>query len=244
MSTESTTYRVHLKNRFSVAERTMAFQFEKPAGFVFKPGQWTDITLPNPSETDAKGNVRGFSIASAPDDELLMVATRMRDTAFKRELARIPLGTEVEISAAGGSLTLHNNAARTAVFLAGGIGVTPVRSILLHAAHQNLPHQIVFFFSNKNPESTPFLGEMATLQKSNKNYTFVPTMTEELTPERLWSGETGHINQEMLARHLGSAQSPIYYIVGPSKMVRGLHKMLNEAGIDDDDIRTEGFSGY
>jgi ferredoxin-NADP reductase len=65
MSSEPTTYLVKLKNRFSVAERTTAFQFEKPTNFIFRPGQWIDITLLNPAETDAEGNVRGFSIASA-----------------------------------------------------------------------------------------------------------------------------------------------------------------------------------
>lgn len=244
MSTEPGTYLVKLKNRFLVAERTMAFQLEKPANFVFKPGQWTDITLLNPSETDAEGNVRGFSIASAPEDDLLMVATRMRDTAFKRELAKVPLDIEVNITAAGGSLALHNNPARTAVFLAGGIGVTPIRSILFHAARQHLPQRIVFFFSNRMPEKAPFLDELEALQKENQNYTFVPTMTHIADSSRQWSGEMGKIDKEMLARHLGEAKSPIYYVVGSPGMVSGLQKMLNESGVDDDDIRTEGFSGY
>src|SRR3984893_5708253 len=102
MRREPTTYVVKLKNRFPVAERTMAFQFEKPANFVFKAGQWIDITLLNPAETDAEGNVRGFSIASAPHEDFLMVATRMRDTAFKRELVKVLLNTEVKIVGPGG----------------------------------------------------------------------------------------------------------------------------------------------
>lgn len=244
MSTETKNYRIKLKDRFTVAEGTMAFQFEKPSGFIFKPGQWIDITLLDPSETDAEGNVRGFSVASAPEEELLMVATRMRDTAFKRELAKMPMDTEVKITPAGGNLTLYNNPARTAVFLAGGIGVTPVRSILLHAAQQRLPHKIVFFFSNRRPEDAPFLNELEALQKENPNYTFVPTMTHIADSQQQWNGETGKIDKEMLTRHLGAAESPIYYIVGPPGMVKGMQEMLNESGIDDDDIRTEGFSGY
>ncbi len=244
MSTETKTYLVKLKNRFPVAEQTMAFQLEKPAGFTFKPGQWIDITLLNPSETDAEGDVRGFSIASAPEEELLMVATRMRDTAFKREIAKLPLETEVRITMPGGSLALHNNVERTAVFLAGGIGVTPVRSILVHAAKQQLPHRIVFFFSNSRPETAPFLDELTALQEANSHYTFVPTMTDAAGSNSSWSGETGKIDKEMLARHLMDAKSPIYYIIGPPGMVAGMEKMLIEAGFDSDDIRTEGFSGY
>jgi ferredoxin-NADP reductase len=205
MSSEPTTYLVKLKNRFPVAERTMAFQFEKPENFVFRPGQWIDITLLNPAETDAEGNVRGFSIASAPYEDMLMVATRMRDTAFKRELGRVPLNTEVKISGPGGNLTLQNNSARTAVFLAGGIGVTPIRSILFHAAKQRLPHRILFFFSNRRPEDAPFLEELQALQQQNPNYTFIATMTQMATSNREWTGQTGYINKDMLAKYLSAA---------------------------------------
>src|SRR5689334_3215676 len=71
-----------LTDRKEVAERTMAFRFEKPAAFKFTPGQFVDITLVNPRETDSEGNARGFSIASAPYEDFILVATRLRDTAF------------------------------------------------------------------------------------------------------------------------------------------------------------------
>ena len=119
-----------LKSREEVAQGTMAFHFEKPAGWTFKAGQFIDITLLDPAETDTEGNTRGFSIASAPQEETLMVATRMRDTAFKRVLKTMPLGTAAKIEGPFGNLTLHNNATRPAVLLAGGIGITPFRSIL------------------------------------------------------------------------------------------------------------------
>ena len=86
-----------LKDRKEVAEGTMAFRFEKPSGWTFNAGQYLDMTLLDPSETDSEGNMRSFSIASAPHEETLMVATRMRDTAFKRVLRTMPLGTTVKI---------------------------------------------------------------------------------------------------------------------------------------------------
>jgi ferredoxin-NADP reductase len=119
-----TTYLLKLQNRCDVAERTMAFQFEKPEGFTFKAGQFIDMTLINPSQTDAEGNGRAFSIASAPDEGRLLVATRMRDTAFKREIASMPIGTHVKVEGPFGNLVLHNDRTRAAVFLAGGIGIT------------------------------------------------------------------------------------------------------------------------
>src|SRR5262245_8721351 len=128
------TYQVRLKSRREIAEGTMAFHFEKPPGFSFKAGQALSWTLVDPPETDAEGNTRNFSIASAPGEADLMIATRMRDTAVKRALKTIPLGTEVRIVGPFGSLILHQNTARQAVFLAGGIGITPFRSMLWQAA--------------------------------------------------------------------------------------------------------------
>jgi len=102
-----------LEARHEIAERTMAFRFEKPASFNFTPGQFIDITLLNPPETDPEGNARGFSIASAPYEDFIMVATRLRDTAFKRVLQKFPLDAEVRIEGPFGNLRLHNDKSRT-----------------------------------------------------------------------------------------------------------------------------------
>src|SRR5438128_12370319 len=130
MPTEvSTGHTAKLNGREQVAEGTMAFYFDKPNGFEFRAGQALDITLLNPPETDSEGNVRTFSIASAPFEDQLMFATRMRDTAFKRSLKKVPLGTVVKMDSAMGSFTLHKNSAKPGVFVAGGIGITPFSSI-------------------------------------------------------------------------------------------------------------------
>ena len=92
-----TTYQTRLKSREEIAEGTMAFHLEKPAGFQFQSGQYPDITLINPPETDSPGVVRTFSIASAPYENELLVATRMRNSAFKHVLATIPLRTELKL---------------------------------------------------------------------------------------------------------------------------------------------------
>ena len=129
-------FKTKLRNRYEVAERTVAFRFERPSDWTFKAGQFVDITLINPPETDAEGNVRAFSITSAPYQEILTIATRLRDTAFKRVLKAAPLETEVKIEGPFGNSTLHRNAARPAVLLAGGIGITPFRAMVLQAARE------------------------------------------------------------------------------------------------------------
>lgn len=237
-------YTVPLIERRLVAEGTMAFHFEKPAQFVFTPGQFVDLTLLRPSETDAAGNTRTFSIASAPDEETVMVATRLRDTAFKREMQRLPLGTTVRMEGPFGKLMLHADQTRPAVFLSGGIGITPFRSMVVHAAMQRSPQRLVLFYSNRRPEDAAFLDELQALQETNPRYTFVGTMTEPEKSSLVWQGETGYINAAVLSKHLVNVDRPIYYVVGPPGMVGALRTMLKEAHIDDSDVRTETFAGY
>jgi ferredoxin-NADP reductase len=241
---KSNTYTVKLAERRTVAEGTMAFLFEKPADFVFTPGQFVDISLLHPADTDAAGNTRAFSIASAPQEQTLMVATRLRDTAFKREFQRMPLGTAVQIEGPFGNLVLHADQSRAAVLLAGGIGITPFRSMLVDAAMQRSLHRIVLFYSNRRPEDAPFLDELQALPQKNSHYTFVGTMTQPEKSSRPWRGETGYITAALLSKHLVNVGSPIYYVVGPPGMVTGLRTMLKDVHIDDHDIRTEKFEGY
>ncbi len=237
-------YKVKLKYKREIADGTMTFHFEKPEGFAYKAGQFADCTLINPTEKDDEGNTRAFSFASAPYEDDLMVATRMRDTAFKRVLKTMEPGTEVTLDAPHGSFTLHNKVGVPAVFLTGGIGVTPVRSIVLQAAHDKVQHRILVFYSNRKPENAAFLDDLMKSHDTNPNYTFVGTMTQMEKPSREWHGETGPINKTMLLKFIDDLTLPIYYIDGPPAMVDAMRKILKEAGVDDDNIRTEEFSGY
>jgi len=237
-------YQPKLLNRVEVVDGTMAFQFEKPLGFYFIPGQSTDLTLLNPPETDSEGNIRTFSIASAPFEDQLIFATRMRDTAFKRSLKKMPLGTAVKMDAAMGSFTLHKNSAKPAVFLAGGIGITPFSSIVRQADHDHAPHKLYLFYSNRRPEDAPFLEVLQNLEKTNPNFRLIATMTDMSRSKKTWNGETARIDQEMLSKYLNDLQRIIYYVAGPPVMVSGMRKMLVASDVDEDDIRTDEFAGY
>lgn len=233
-----------LMRREEVAEGIMAFHFEKPPEFDFRPGQYADLTLSNPPETDAEGNTRTFSIASAPFENELIFTTRMRDTAFKRSLKNIALATEVQISPAAGSFTLHKNRAKAAVFLAGGIGITPFHSIVRQADRDRLKQDLYLFYSNRRPEDAAFLETLQLLETTNPNFRLICTMTEMSKSKKEWKGETVLIDKEMLSRHLAALQGPIYYIAGPPTMVAAIQKTLVSAGVEEDDIRAEEFSGY
>jgi ferredoxin-NADP reductase len=114
----------------------------------------------------------------------------------------------------------------------------------MHAAQDKLPHKIFLFYSNHRPEDTAFLDELKALEQENSNYQFIPTMTDMDQSKSQWHGETGFINQEMLKKYVNDLTKPIYYLSGPAAMVTAMRKVLNEAGVNEDSIRTEEFSGY
>lgn len=235
---------IHLLERREVAEGTMEFIFDKPADFSFKAGQNADYTLINPTETDKEGNKRTFSFVSKPEDKTIMWATRMRDTAFKRTMKTLPIGAAVQMDGPFGDMTLHQNVARAAIFLAGGIGITPFYSMAAEAVEKKLPHKIFLFYANRRPEDAAFLQELLDLEKINPNFHCIATMASMAASARKWDGETERINQQMIQKYIGNMAGPMYYLAGPPAMVAAMKTMLSEAGISSDDIRAEDFLGY
>ena len=237
-------YEIQLLRHERVAEDTMAFYFSKPAGYEYRAGQSVRITLINPFETDKKGNSRTFTLASAPHDADLMIAVRLRTSAFKRTLQTAPVGTVCRIGEAGGELVLHKDPSRPAVFLAGGIGVTPFLSILRHAAYAALPHQMYLFYSNRRPALAAFLPELRAAQQSNPNCHVIATMTAADGSLPTWTGERGRIGPELLERHLPDLTTPIYYLAGSPAMTTAMLDLLQQNGVCDNAIKSAEFYGY
>ena len=238
-------YQSALLGRTEVAEGTMAFQFEKPDNFVFKAGQYIDLTLSRsePQFGPPHGLTHTFSIASSPSDEDLVVTTRMRNTVFKQAISTLPIGSRARIEGPMGSFTLHNNTARPAVFLAGGIGIAPFLSMLSHATEEKLRHSIVLFYANRHLQDAAFIDTLWKLERDNPRFRFVPTLTRSANNNG-WEGKTGRISLAMLFAHVGIVRGPIYYIAGPPTMVAATRRTLSEVGVNEDDIRSEEFAGY
>lgn len=226
-----------------VATGTRAFHFTKPEGFTFEAGQSIDLFLIDPPETDAEGNKRAYSLASSPEETVLTIATRMRDTAFKRVLGSLPAGSPLELDGPFGSMTLHRNAAKPAVFLAGGIGITPFYSMVKDAAHRELPHSITLLYSNRTLQDAAFHQEIQDLAQTYTQLAYVPTLTDT-AHSGSWNGETGYISAEMLKRYVPDTANAIFYMAGPLPFVQAMKTVIADAGGDPDNIRFEEFSGY
>jgi ferredoxin-NADP reductase len=244
MTTETATFtQTTLRRHRDVAEGTMAFHFERPPGFDFKAGQAVELLLPDPANP-GKDFGHAFSIVSAPHEDELVIATRMRDSSYKKVLKALAPGAGVRLDGPFGSLTLHNKRSRAAVFIAGGIGITPFMSIVRDATHRRLPQQIVLLYSNRRPEDGAFVAELQALERSNANFRLVATMTDMEHSAVAWDGERRLIDAAFVREAVGALPDPIFYVAGPPAMVEAVRKTLAEAGVDSDDIRSEDFAGY
>ena len=192
---------------------------------------------------EAGQSSRTLSLVSAPFEQELVVATRMRDTAFKRALKALPEGASIRLSGPFGMFTLGDTG-RPAVFIAGGIGITPFMSMLRQAAEERSPQALFLAYSNRRPEDSAFLDELQGLERRNKHFRLMATMIDMGKSAREWSGERDFVDADMLRRLVGDLAAPIFYIVGPPAMVEAMQWTLDGVGIAKDRIHTEEFYGY
>ncbi|MBI3937015.1 MAG: FAD-dependent oxidoreductase [Betaproteobacteria bacterium] len=238
------TYEATLKGSEQVAEGTMAFRFAKPAGFAFRAGQAIELALSDSLLPEAQGARHTFSLASAPYEDELVIATRMRDSAYKRALKALPDGAGIAFEGPFGSLTLHGNRARPAVFIAGGIGITPFISMVRQATRDRLPQRLLLLYSNRRPEDAAFLVELQALARQNENFALIATMTKMEKSARTWDGERGAIDEAKVKKFAAGLASPVYYLAGPPVMVDDMRQLLERVGVSEEDVRSEEFYGY
>lgn len=247
-SMKKASFEIALKGKKQIAEGTIIFIFEKPQGFTFKAGQHLRMTLINPPETDNEGDSRFFSLANTPQDPDIVIAMRMRDTAFKRVLKNMRIGEKVliqiMIGVPHGAFALHDDSSRPAVFIVGGIGIVPAFSMIKDATEKKLPHKMFLFYSNRRPEDATFLEELQRLAEQNPSFKLIATMTEAEKSVKSWKGETGFIDKAMLTKYVNDLQSHIYYVSGLSEMVSAMKTMLIDSGVDEDNIHAEEFTGF
>jgi ferredoxin-NADP reductase len=164
-------------------------------------------------------------------------------SAFKRTLLEATAGFEIEVDGPFGSFVLHKNIAKPAVFFAGGIGITPFRSIIKDATERHLPHRMTLFYSNRTVESSAFLSDFETWQSANPNFRLVATIDEPSVNAR-WNHHTGLMNAAFIKPHFDGSMNAVCYLAGPPGFVKAMRAALDELGVDPDSIRTEEFSGY
>jgi ferredoxin-NADP reductase len=235
--------RARINEKREVAKGTLLVTFDLLGEEVdFKPGQYFFVTLPDVGYQDEKGLRRHISVVTSPNEKgMLGFATRMRDSAFKRSLREVPVGTEVEVEQPKGDFTLPEATSRPLVFVAGGIGITVFRSMLRYIREERLSYRVTLIYSNRDRESTAFLDELRELEQGIPDFRLILTMTQDPG----WEGETRKIDAPFFRDSLGENLNQYTFLVaGPPGMVEGVQTALEEAGVNEDNVIAARYSGY
>ena len=235
--------RAIVKEKREVAKGTLLVVFDLQGAEVdFQAGQYFWVELLDPPYTDDKGSRRHISVVTSPTERgVLGLCTRLRDTAFKKSLAELEVGAEVEVEEPKGSFLLPDDTARPYVFVAGGIGITVFRSMLRYIADTGAPYDIRLVYSNRDRESTAFLDELAELQEQSPGLKVLLTMTDD--PD--WEGLRAKVDEHFFLEHLpGEIGAYTYLVAGPPPMVEGVTDSLKSAGVAEELILADKFAGY
>ena len=232
-----------IKDKQEVAKGTLLVTFDLLGEEVdFRPGQYFFVTLPDTGHQDERGLRRHISVVTSPNEKgVLGFATRMRDSAFKRTLGELPAGAEVDVEQPKGSFVLPEDTSRPLVFVAGGIGITVFRSMLRYISEDRLPYRVTLVYSNRDRKSTAFLDELRELEQALPDFRLILTMTDDPG----WEGEQRKIDAAFVRDHLeGDLNQYTFLVAGPPAMAEGVQGALEEAGISEENVIAEGYSGY
>jgi ferredoxin-NADP reductase len=237
-------YNTKFIDRKRIGSDVMIIRVEEPAGFEFLAGQYCAITVPDMGFHDDRGLQRTFSIASSPLEKDLLFAMKVSESALKKTIAEMSPGDDVALEKPLGSLILPKETAVPLVFLAGGVGITPFRSMMRYATDAGTGHSITLFYSSQTPEETPFLEELQQIPGQNPQIVTIITMTRAREDRSRWSGLTTRVNADMIKEGCKSWETAAYYIAGPPGMTTALSQTLQGMNIPPERIKTELFAGY
>jgi ferredoxin-NADP reductase len=235
--------RATVKEKREVAKGTLMVVFDLRGEEVdFIPGQYFWVELLDPPYDDERGPRRHISVVTSPTERgVLGLATRLRDSAFKRALAELEVGDEVEVEEPKGNFLLPPETHREYVFVAGGIGITVFRSMLRYIRDKSLPYRVTLVYSNRDRESAAFLDELAEFETDIPDLRVVLTMTQDPG----WDGESRYIGPELLRDLLGDDLARyVYLVAGPPAMVEGVAESIQAAGVSEEQILASRFAGY
>lgn len=238
-----------------IARNTLAFHVEliSAANFTFVPGQYVYLEWKDPPTTIAKGDGRNFSIASPPEElPSLTFATRLTGSVFKNGLLSFPKDSPITVSGPFGEFCLPvclgegrtNSWDAPIILIAAGIGITPYRSMLLHALNDRPDMSFFLFTANHRLDESPFRRELEELAKKNKNLFLCQHVSQpdESIPQEFNSGP---LTPTLIFEIVGSkAQRGHYFMSGPPSMVTSFKNSLLSAGISVERIHSDPFFGY
>lgn len=235
--------RIRLMERRSEATEVISFVFDLGGQlFEYRPGQYVFYELDALDFPDERGNRRHFTISSSPTEEgVLMFTTQMRGGGFKETLRHAPLGYEINIGTPLGHFVMPEGETRRHVFIAGGIGITPYRSMLRYAVDTKKPMDVVMLYFSHSSADIVFGQELEEIARQMATFSLVHVLSD---PEPGWKGEKGRLNEALLRKWVPNLDQQLFWISGPPSMVTAYKELVKQTGVGDEAIRTDSFAGY
>ena len=231
-----------LMNVRDIADDTIEIHLEKPDGFQFQPGQHLNLNLGELKHEDSRGARRTFSFTSAPYEEQIILATRQTRSGFKKTLEELPAGTEVEFKGPMGEMVMDPEI--PAVFLAGGIGITPFRSMILQTLHENRQTPMTLLYSNRYPGASAFHSLFTQLANDHESFSYIPTFPDDDARLQDWDGERRKFTEAFINDYVKNPKQVIFYMAAPPGMTDAVTETLKNMEISEDNFRKESFWGY
>ncbi len=231
---------LNLQKIEDTAYGTKTFFFDKPANFQFLAGQYVALKLNNLVEPDTRAGVRSLSICSSPCENFIAFTMRQSDSGFKKTFWSMQPGDTVSITPPIGKFILDPHDQREVVFLVGGVGITPVRSMLCEEAQGKSQRKMILFNANRTHEDAPHRDELKALSLPHFRYLDVFSQEEKALRE----GEVkGYIDKALVETYIDNPKDCVYYIVGSPSFLEAMEKMLADMGVPEDQCHQDPFTG-
>lgn len=233
-----------LKEITQIAADTFDFWFESARPFVFKPGQYLEWTLGH-AQPDSRGNRRYFTIASSPTEAGLRIGVKFYDhpSSFKKNLALMKTNDEIVASQLAGDFTLPSDPRQKLVLIAGGIGITPFRSMIKYLLDTKEKRDIVLLYSNKNIDDIAY-KEILDQAEQQLGIKVIYILTNTAGIPKTWLGQTGYISAQMITKEIPDYRDRLFYVSGPRSMVLSAIEAIKFLNIRKDQIKTDFFPGF
>ncbi len=233
-----------LKDRVKVGTDTYDFIFDKDKNFSFRPGQYMEWTLKHRSP-DTRGNRRYFTIASSPTENEIHLGVKFypEPSSFKNRLLALPIGGEIIASQKSGDFVLPENREKGLVFIAGGIGVTPFRSMIKYLLDKKEKRFITVLYSNKTIKDISYkeIFDRAQVELGIKTIYAITEKGEAVFGESM---QRGSIDARMIQKEIPNYREKVFYISGPHGMVDAFQTALKSIGVPRKNIKTDFFPGF
>ncbi len=235
---------LRLKEKVKIAPEMVDLIFPLQKKLAFLPGQYMEWTLPH-THPDNRGNRRYFTIASSPTEKNLLLGIKFypNSSSFKQAIVAMRDQDQIVAGQLAGDFVLSKNPSQKYVFIAGGIGITPYRSILKYLIDTAQKKDIVLIYSNKNQSEIVYKDIFDQAQKQLDIKT-IYTLTDLNNIPKNWTGQKGRIDFKMIEAQIPDYQERIFYLSGPHAMVEAFAQTLKSMGIKNNKIKKDFFPGY